>query len=111
MYAARTKGDAVVEVFVFRVLWLQTSSESAVFRRTTIWVWKRERVQNIAEFTIIWHSKLERRLNWSMDSGSHGSVLPCLGLFLSPQTNWSSKLDISHTLASNKLIKLDLFEH
>lgn len=92
LHAARTEGDAVVEVFVVRVLWLQTSSESAVFRRTTIWMWKWERMQTTAEFTIIWHSKLEWRLNWSMDYGSHGSVLPCLGLLLSPQTNWSSKL-------------------
>lgn len=36
LLAARTEDDAVVEVFVIRVLWIQTSSKSAVFRRATI---------------------------------------------------------------------------
>lgn len=97
LHAARTEDDALVEVFVVRVLWVQTSSKSAVFRRATIRVWKRRRVQDTAEFTIIWHCKLGRRLNWSMGSGSHGSMLPRVSLLLSPQKNWHLQL-VSHEM-------------
>ena len=97
LHAAHTKVHALVKVFVVHVLWVQTSSKSAVFRRPTIWMWKHRRVPHPAEFTFIWHCELERRLTRSLGSHSHGTVLPLACLLLPPEKNWCMQLVFDET--------------
>lgn len=90
--AAHTKVHEVVEVFVIHVLWFQASSEGAVFRRPTIWLWKLGRVQAPPKFTYIWHSELERWLRRSLGSANHGYMFPLVSILFPPQKNWCPQL-------------------